>query len=557
MMNPFALAYREQQQLFLLDKTFFAETLFQVGGLATLAARFVVQFFWSPALAVVLTVALLGLGTWLLWAALRDSRSDWHILPLCVIPFAFLAASLSENAMHYSILTAWLLALTVLWGYTHIRSNRLLWGIVLTAAIYLAAGPVALLFALCAALTGLFRKDWTSLLLVPVALGCGLVALWLGWTPTLATAWTPAFYFDLDAELPDAHWIPWVLLPLTALACECLKGAKGRRWIAFGICAAVALLALVPASRVARKAESRQSCVTFEYEYYVANEDWDGLVASCRRHEWLPHTAQYLNLALASKGTLLDEMFHYDQRGPAGLVRMGGDRGVEVSQAHILFTMGNLAGAQDVAFNKLYSTEGICPGMLKMNAQIELIRGAYDIAYKYLSILEKAPHYRAWAWSQRRFLNDDAAVEADPLLGRGRPWPHLEGFAMFESPLVELRRVVEANPANSRAVSYILAYMLLAKDVSSVTTFVDRFFGAPALQTLPQPVQEAVLFYSEFARNVGGNATWNAEWRRTHGVSQQTERRFEAFQQASVTAGGKAPESFRGTYWYYLMNTQI
>ena len=45
-MNPFALAYREQQQLFIYDKTYLYGTLFKVGGLATLLARFIVQFFF-------------------------------------------------------------------------------------------------------------------------------------------------------------------------------------------------------------------------------------------------------------------------------------------------------------------------------------------------------------------------------------------------------------------------------------------------------------------------------------------------------------------------------
>ena len=47
-MNHYALAYREQQQLFMFDKTYLWGTLLKVGGLATLLARFIVQFFWNP-----------------------------------------------------------------------------------------------------------------------------------------------------------------------------------------------------------------------------------------------------------------------------------------------------------------------------------------------------------------------------------------------------------------------------------------------------------------------------------------------------------------------------
>ena len=556
MTDRFALAFREQQQLFLYDRTYLLQTLCSVGGLATLSGRFFVQFFWNPTLALVLTLVLLGFGVWLLWLTLRSRRADWQTLPLCLVPFAFLAASLSENAMHFSVLTAWLIALAALYAYTRIQNNRAVWGILLTTVVYLAAGPAALLFALCAAIIGLWNKEWASVLLVPVALLCGLGAWLLGWTPTLTSAWTPAFYFDLDAPMNAAHWIPWGLLPLTVLAGCFVKEMKRLPALITG--SALLLITLFPAFSMAEKAESRQAGLTYEYEYYTVNEDWNGLIRSCLRHEWIPHTAQYLNLALAWKDSLVDQMFQYDQRGPDGLIKMSDDRGVETSQAHIMFAMGNMAAAQDVAFNTLYSTEGFCPAMLKINAQVELMRGAYDVADKYLSILEKAPHYRRWAREQKRFLNNDEAVEADPLLGNGRrSWPKVDGFSMFESPLDELMRVIDANPANSRGMDYALAYLLLAKDIQSVTGLVSRYYGQPGLQTLPVPVQEAVLFYSEYTRNVSGADGPGPDWCAEHGVSAQTFQRFQKFQDESMKNGGKAPKGFKSSYWYYLIYKQI
>ncbi len=558
MTDPFALAFREQKQLFLYDKAYLLQTLCSVGGLATLSARFFVQFFWNPTLALVITLALLGLGVWLLWVSLRDKSAQWQLLPLCLIPFAFLAASLSENAMHFSVLTAWLISLAALYAYTRIRANKWVWGILLTAIVYGAAGPAALLFALCAAIIGLWNKEWASALLVPVALLCGMGAWLLGWTPTLETAWTPAFYFDLDTPMPAAHWTPWVLLPLTVLMCCVVKKLKRKRLVVFTVGLAVWALALIPAFRMARKAEDRQAGLTYEYEYYVVNEDWDGLMKSCLSHQWIPHTAQYLNLALTWKGQLVERMFQYDQRGPDGLLRMSNDRGIETSQAHIMFAMGNLAAAQDVAFNTLNSTEGLCPAMLKMNAQIELMRGAYGVADKYLSILEKAPHYRRWAREQKHFLYNDEAVEVDPLLGNGRrSWPVVDGFSMFGSPLEELLKVIDANPGNKQALEYAFAYLLLAKDIKMVTSLVDRYYGEPGLQTLPVPVQEAVLFYSEYTRNVGGADVLGPEWCSAHGVTDQTIQRFRKFQDGSLQNGGKAPKGFQSSYWYYLLYKQI
>ena len=558
MIDRFALAFREQQQLFLYDKTYLVQSLFAVGGMATLSGRFFVQFFWNPTLAVLITLALLGLGAWLLWVSVRKSRADWPLLPLCLIPFAFLAASLSENAMHFSVLTAWIISIAALCGYTRIRSGRLVWGIFITLAVYLTAGPSALLFALCAAILDLWKKEWTSSLLVPVAFLCGIGAWLLGWTPTLTSALTPAFYFDLDASMHATHWIPWVLLPLAVLGCCAVKSLKIKRIPLFACSAVLLVIALFPAFKVAKSAEDRQAGLTYEYEYYVANEDWDGLVKCCLSKEWIPHTVQYLNLALAWKGQLVDNMFKYDQRGPDGLIKMSDDRGVETSQAHIMFAMGNVAAAQDVAFNTLYSTEGFCPAMLKINAQVELMRGTYAVADKYLSILEKAPHYSHWAKEQKHFLYNDEAVEADPLLGTGRrSWPQLDGFSMFGSPLEELMRVVDANPGNARAMDYALAYLLLAKDIKSVAGVVSRYYGQPGFESLPVPVQEAVLFYSEYTRNVDGADVLGPEWCAAHGVTEGTFRRFQKFQEESLKSGGKAPKGYNSSYWYYLLYKQI
>ena len=58
--------------------------------------------------------------------------------------------------------------------------------------------------------------------------------------------------------------------------------------------------------------------------------------------------------------------------------------------------------------------------MLKMILQIDLMRGAYSVALKYIELLEKSFHYSEWATAQRKFLFDDQAVEQDVVLGTGQ-----------------------------------------------------------------------------------------------------------------------------------------
>ena len=270
---------------------------------------------------------------------------------------------------------------------------------------------------------------------------------------------------------------------------------------------------------------------------------------------WLPRTANYLNMAFAWKGELSEKLFFFDQRGPSALVMNTSDRGIDVAMAHLTFTMGNIAAAQDVSFNLLYSLQGLCPAMLKMNARIELMRGSYEVADKYLSLLEKAPHYRGWARAHRRFLFDDAAVEADPLLGNGRRNLSAEnGFVMYSDPIGELFPILDVNPEDARAREYGLCSLLLRKDLNSVKHFIEDYYKDG--EVLPRIAQEAMVFYSEYSRNMEGIEPFGLDWCYAHGVTPETVRRFVAYQQAAV-AGKNSLQKFRGTYWYYLIHTQI
>lgn len=556
-MNPFALAYREQQQLFMYDKAYLLGTLFKTGGLAALLAQFVVQFFHNPTIALSLTLSLLALSSYLLWLVLRRDRKDWRIVPLCIVPACFMGASLSDNSLHFDFLTSLLLVEAGLLLFKKIRSCKTFWGVSLTVILYLTAGPSAVLFSVCAAF---MDKSWKSLCFPVAVLVCGLVAYLTVAVPTWGEALTPAFYYDLDARMPAVHWGAWIAIASVA-AISLVTGVSREKKYTKGVFAASCVLllaALVGTHLISGNIEKESSLTSYEYEYYTVNGRWDDLIGSCRRHAWTPGTANYLNLALAHKGTLVKDLFKYDQRGTSSLIFIPQEKTVDVRIAHIMYAMGNIAAAQDVAFNALNSMTGYSPAMLKMNAEIELMRGTYDVADKYLCLLKKAPHYSKWAKERSHLLWNDEAVLNDPLLGTGRrDFPYEDGFSMFGSPIDELSKVIEANPSDSRAMQYYLSFLLLAKDIERLSKFVDRYWGAPALSELPVAVQEALLFYSEYTRNFGSDEPLSLEWCMDHGVTAETMERFRAFQNASLQSKGSSPAGFRTTYWNYLLYTEI
>ena len=576
-MNPFALAYREQQQLFLFEKTYVLGTLLKVGGLATLLARFIVQFFWSPALAFALTLVLLILSAYMTWAYVRDSWKDWALIPLCAVPSVLIGASLSDNSLHYEFLTSIILVQAGLLIYKKVSSAKVFWGVVLAVMLYLTAGSAAILFAVCAFFerrpvvrqahqpetkahqpeTKAHQPVIHAVIFLAAVAVCGVAAYLLSWVPTWTVAFTPAAYFDLDADLPAAHWTGWISLPVIMLICRMVARPRSGKWIAVVGGMVLLFLAIIYARKFENKMDQEEPRLAYIFEHYACNEDWDGLIKACEKAPWLPRTANYLNLALSWKGELAERLLDYDQRGPSALVMTTKDRAVDVIQAHLMLAMGNVAAAQDVAFNTIASLNGYCPAMVKINAQVELMRGSYEVADKYITLLEKAPHYRRWARSRRRFLYDDAAIEADPLLGNGRRNLAAENhFIMYSNPMSELFPILDANPTYKQTLEYGLCYLLLAKDLNSVKHYITDFYSSPDSPELPRIAQEAMVFYSEFSRNMDNVEPFGLDWCYEHGVQPEVVKSFEEYQKAAV-AGNTALRRFRHTYWYYLVHTEI
>ena len=282
-------------------------------------------------------------------------------------------------------------------------------------------------------------------------------------------------------------------------------------------------------------------------EELTAAEEWPLLAKTAKANLKDYIAFNYYHLAQAYRGKLVEELFNVRQTGPHGLVFIPKENSANPCLAHVLFAMGNMAGAQNIAFNSLFTPEGIDCEMLKILALVELMRGCDKVADKYLDLLKEKKDYREWAENARK----------DPDIERGRKdFPKEEAFVL-DSPMDDLFRILDANPSDSLAMQYGLSYLLLAKDMESTCRFIDRYFGSPALQTLPTPAQEALLFWSDYLQNVKGDDSVNREYCHAHGVTENTVQRFNKFQQVSIENNGKAPAAFRNTFWYYLLYVKI
>lgn len=581
----YALFYREQQQLFLFDPVYIRTLFQQPGGLAVFLARFVVQFFYSLWAGVILTTFLLGFITLSVWFIIRKIGDYWYTFLLSFIPGLFLMASLFDNNYHYEGITAYLLMVFFLLVYCTIADNNkhLRWfsGCLFTSVLFYLAGAIAFLFAINAFLYDSLNRREYALLSFPYVIltfALGFLAVQMGWTAPYASAYTSLGYYEITVSAPFIHHISWIALPVCLLTSRVVRFlAERNRYMPALVCLAVVVAGVGYFRNSCRALNNPALHAFYQYEYYAVNEQWDQLAKTSARNIRNYNDANYLNLSLAEKGELAEKLFLYPQFGPLSLIYIPKDKTPDVRLARVLFAMGNMAAAQNVAFNASQSLNGYNPAMLKMILQIELMRGSYVVALKYIELLEKTWHYSGWATVHRRFLFNDERVDSDAVLGTGRKdFPAEETFVLSDSPMDDLYKIVDTNPADAKAMQYALSYLLLAKDINHVKEFIDRYYGTPGLKSLPAPAQEALIFFSDYyhtldeayavqhgisKEQLAGYRRVDLAYCKNHGVTQHTIDRFSVFKdlygKVRQTRPADALAGYKHTFWYYLLFTQI
>ncbi|MGM9798263.1 MAG: DUF6057 family protein [Parabacteroides sp.] len=561
--NSFHFYYIEQLQLFRYATDYWVAQMSEVGGAAALLGELLTQYFAYPYVGPVVIAALLTGIFWLTAAILRrmqPKREPWLLallpaLALLLIQFDFnylLKGTVAFAGMELTLLgwmrlqRPWLRGITALLGVLF---------------LYMTMGPVAGVFAVCMLLIDLFtRRGKLSYLFDLSAIAAFALLAWLAvettWVRNAAFAWTAqAYYHPILTPKPEIYFA-WGCLPL-ALVLTALWPAKTElsvrcQWIE-GVVqwALFAALCYVSIPRYAH----REAYPLKQLDYANRQGDWDEVLrlsqGSIQNYLYL----NYLNRALAEKGELGDRAFAFNQHGPQGLM-VGWDKTFSVSLllSDVYFTLGEIALSQEMAFEANVSVIGAgSPRCLMRLVQTNLIFGTYPIAEKYIRLLEQTPVYRDWAKQHRAFLYNDAAVEADPLLGlKRRGLPKESDLAGIHGLEHDLLLRTEQQPEHTLPIQYVGVQRLLAKDLQGFQALLDTYYGTPALPTLPVSFQEAVIMLTEKQPE-----RWSY-----YQVSQSVTNRFSEYRSLVLQNRGNTQlplliqRYFGSTYWAYYLLTK-
>ena len=541
---PYHLHFQEQYQLFESTWAYFCSVVSLPGGLADWAGRFLTQFFYYAPAGAALMALLLCAVQLLTWSACR--RRTLAVYALSFLPAVLLLAYYcDENALSGgAVALGFSLGCASLCLKVNADRVRHILMAVLIPVLYMACGPLVVVFVLTTAIHEAKRGTWLFLgVMACLTVLCSLVASRIFPYP-LGRLCFGIHYHRYHNLLPGLLWLS-AFAALIPVAVSCLgKRMRTSGWIAgLSLFAGVAVLGFFLTVRLADASKEEW----MRYDFMVRMQMWNRIMLSAdRRNPDNPKTVSCLNLALAKTGRMADSQFEYFQNGPDGLLpSFAGDHTNPVSTGEIFWHLGMVNTAQRYAFEAQeaipdFQKSARCYQRL---AETNIVNGDWTVARKYLKALHNARFYRKWADETAALLDDGSVFEHRPELTRARNFRLTEHDFLFSDTEMDsmLGLLTVEHPENTLALDYLMAWCLLQKDL-------DRFVECIPLvkaPTMPQSYQEALLLH------------WALNHRDFDGlpnfISPANARRLDGF--ISDLRAGKQEAQMRSaygdTYWFY------
>jgi hypothetical protein len=364
--------------------------------------------------------------------------------------------------------------------------------------------------------------------------------------------------------LPDAYYEPllkedkiyyaWYALPLIFLFSWLIRKVPHLSSSKENLMVALQILPFFILLFFLNKQDQRIILKCEEQDFYLKNCQWDKIIETFPNEKNNFQLINVLNLALAKKGLLGDNLFSYNQHG-AKTVLTDWDNTVPqaIALCDIYYHIGDMAVSQKLAFEGMVSSlNNGNVRLLRRLIETNLIFGKYPVAEKYIALLNRTLMYKEAAEDYSRFLYNDAAIEQDSILGeKRRSLVKNDVYAVSSNVLENLEQLALNNPKNDLPMQYLLALCLTNKDLKKFRFMLEEYAKTPVLPRLSKSHQEAVI-----ALEQKKPLFWLQ-----NGVSSKVEQCFRAFDTDMNNQQYGFEERIRSrygdTFWYYLLFVNI
>ncbi|MDD2306435.1 MAG: DUF6057 family protein [Prolixibacteraceae bacterium] len=554
--NKFHLFYVEQTQLFRFSGDYFRPFLEKPGELVFYLGEFLSQFFVNPYLAAGI-VTLLAVATYFLTHFIFE-KLGINALVLSFIPVLFIAGFQSNHLFKIGLIVGVILALSFSYLYLRLTINlyRYIIGSVAWLLLYVLSGSFALFASVLIVLFELFyfnsKKKWIVILAI-VLLSIGIP--YLGWKFYYLIPFADAWFYPLPfwgvSRMPLFAalllYFPVVVLVLSGYRQIRKKEALIIPWNYASILAGSAII-IAGIFVVKTKAYDPKIEIFLGMDHYVQAEDWNKVISLSKKYQGTNQLVMYYtNLALYKTGQFSTRMFDFPQRGIDGLrLEWTRDEVTPFFGGEIFYHLNYVNEAYRWAFESMVA-KGLNPRSLKRLVQTSLINGQYEVASKYLNVLDQTLFYKDWATKYRTYVLDPAKISQNKELAEKMKFLAKNDFISYD---LGLPLLLKEHPENKMAFEYLMAVFLLNKDITSFAANIYRLKEL-GYREIPVNYEEALLFcMTYFKRDLVPEG---------FSIRQATiQRKNEYIAQISRCGGDRdraAKElykQFGNTCWYYL-----
>ena len=419
----FIITGREQLSIFLWNHEFFLEHIIVPGGLAKYVGDFIVQFFFRFYVGSLLLSLLLVATHWLSWLLIRKQCQAKTIAGyiLSFIPALLMWYLLGNPHVSLTFAVAVILTMILILFLPRDFKKGIAYACVAVPIGYWLLGPSIIMLPIFAVFywkgekVSANKSLFAAIFFLLELMICMIGSSWLVPYPMRRIMFGIDYYWDF-LNIPYGEI---VLLLVTALlpvfVASTIKFLSGSKLFWSILCVEVIISAIL-------SPKGYQSSVNQEMEYdmLLGMGKWGTIIKRSQQQVSLNPVCSLVN-SLARQQTgqistdqLMAEISTYsdfDQYKTKSLI---------ISE--IMFRLGMVNLSQRMAFEMMehipnYNKSGRA---IKRLAETNIIIGEYDVALKYISLLEETLFYRNWAKKLRVLAEHPDEVEKHPVYGKMR-----------------------------------------------------------------------------------------------------------------------------------------
>ncbi len=554
----YLLFFQEQQSLLVFSAPFLHDFLLKPGGLLDLTGKFLTQFYKNDLTGSILLAAVLTLPGIILFQINRRLIPDKVLSPLLIlIPSCLLMVMQAHyyHTMVYNLGFLMILFYFLFSIYSKKRLNRYI-SLALYPLFYYLAGAYALIFLCLVIIYILFYEKGTQKYFLSITLlGVAVITFFICKEVLFLQPVRQLILFPLPFIDDQTHKLLFYALTgyliLYPVICMIAGKVKLER---LNVRLTSFILAMIVFSLTAFTLITRYNAQTarvINLEKLVFEEKWKEAIEYQEKYPSENRIGQYFyNIALSESGQLCDRLFYGRQDfGTGSLI-------LEWSNEHLnwgaysFYSIGLINEAHRWAYEEMV-VYGCRPQNIELLIKTSLINGNYRMAEKYIGILKHTLFYRNQANEYEKLVGDSVSIRSDPELGKKvMILPKDNFFVFLESPQDNLPLLVESNRSNREAFEYLMAWLLLEKNVELVVSNISMM-KEMGYTRIPRHIEEAIMIYynsQHMFPDLGGLT-----------ISNETRMRFDQYFTAYVTARQnpaklreRMQKQFGNTFWYYF-----